>query len=383
MDYVAPEQIRGEDVDGRADVYALACVAYALLAGHPPFDYDDDSAQLWAHMTEEPPLLCAERPEVPTVIGLAIQAGMAKNREERPASCGALIDAMDTLRSLPAWEPLDARSVPAGSPEVQHAAMARPTKAPSARHRGLVQRRLLVRSARRGRAWILGSLVAVLVLIFAAVLVLPQLPSADERVTFSAKGVPYTLQVPKSWTPRSGAGGDSSVSVLSPADVTALFADEPDGPATAARTVAQDPASVVGLTVYHQAAVLSAQSPSARVSAAEALLPGKDARLVDRDRHHRRGQGAGHGRDASPVVLCAPAGACLCFGHDTSQLLVFFAPSSLFEKNTEIFDKVAEFPASDKMRQSHDRALDSIQERTLAPHPHGRARLELSAFTGN
>jgi predicted Ser/Thr protein kinase len=341
LDYVAPEQIRGEDVDGRADVYALACVGYALLAGHPPFDYDDDSAQLWAHMTEEPPLLCAERPEVPTVIGLAIQAGMAKDREERPASCGALIDAMDTLRSLPAWEPVAAHSVPASSPEVQHAATARATKAPAARHRGPVQRKLPLRSARRPRAWILGSL-AVLVLILAAVLVLPQLLSADERVTFSTKGVPYTLQVPKSWTPRSGAGGDSTVSVLSPADVTGLFADDSDGPATAARTVTQDPASVVGLTIYHQAAVLSAQSPSARVSTAEALLPGTDARLVDRGTANI-GEVKGQVMEgtlplSSSVIL--QVRVCV-LETDSSQLLVFFAPSSLFEKNTGIFDKVA------------------------------------------
>jgi serine/threonine protein kinase len=342
LDYVAPEQIRGEDVDGRADVYALACVAYALLAGHPPFDYDDDSAQLWAHMTEEPPLLCAERPEVPTAIGLAIQAGMAKDREERPASCGALVDAMDTLRSLSAWEPVAANSVPASSPEAQHAATPRPTKAPSARHRGPVQRRLPVRSAGRARAWILGSLVAVLVLILAAVLVLPQLPSGDERVTFTAKGIPYTLQIPKSWTPRSGAGGDSTVSVLSPGDVTALFADEPDGLESAARTVTQDPASVVGLTIYHQASVLGAQSPSARVSAAEALLPGTDARLVDRGTA-TLGEVKGQVMEgtlplSSSVIL--QVRVCV-LETDSSQLLVFFAPSSLFEKNTGIFDKVA------------------------------------------
>jgi hypothetical protein len=185
-------------------------------------------------------------------------------------------------------------------------------------------------------------LVAVLVLILAAVLVLPQLPSGDERVTFTAKGIPYTLQIPKSWTPRSGAGGDSTVSVLSPGDVTALFADEPAGLETAARTVTQDPASVVGLTIYHQASVLSAQSPSARVSAAEALLPGTDARLVDRGTA-ALGEVKGQIMEgtlplSSSVIL--QVRVCV-LETDSSQLLVFFAPSSLFEKNTGIFDKVA------------------------------------------
>ncbi|WP_255771732.1 serine/threonine-protein kinase, partial [Pseudarthrobacter sulfonivorans] len=94
LDYVAPEQIRGQDVDGRADVYALACVAYTLLAGHPPFDHDDDAAQLWAHMVEEPPLLRSERPDIPARVERAIRAGMAKLPDDRPPTCGALIGMM-------------------------------------------------------------------------------------------------------------------------------------------------------------------------------------------------------------------------------------------------------------------------------------------------
>lgn len=94
LDYVAPEQIRGEDVDGRADVYALACVAYTLLASHPPFDHDDDCAQLWAHMFEEPPRLSDEGLDVPPAVELVILAGMAKQREDRPSSCGSLVAMM-------------------------------------------------------------------------------------------------------------------------------------------------------------------------------------------------------------------------------------------------------------------------------------------------
>lgn len=343
LDYVAPEQIRGDDVDSRADVYALACVAYTLLAGHPPFDYDDDSAQLWGHMTEEPPFLCAERPELPSVIGLVIQAGMAKDRDDRPASCGALIGMMDTLPSPPAWPPPDAHSVAAGAiRDIEYDATARHTGAASPRHRQPAQSRHPVPAARPGRAWILGSLVAVLVLIFAAVLVLPQLPSADERVPFRAEGVPYTLEVPKSWTPRSRMGGDSTVSVLSPADVTALFADEPDAPAVAARTAGQDPASVVGLTIYHQAAVVSGQSPATRVSVAEALLPGKDPRLADRGPAKIGEVEAQVMEGTLPLSSSVTLQVRVCILEtDPRQLLVFFAPTPLFEKNTPVFDEVA------------------------------------------
>jgi serine/threonine protein kinase len=339
LDYVAPEQIRGDDVDNRADVYALACVAYTLLAGHPPFEHDDDSAQLWAHMTEEPPFLCAERPELPSLIGVAIQAGMAKKRDDRPASCGGLIGMMDPVPSLPAQPPLDARSVPAGaSQDMEYDATARDIP----RHRGPVQSRHPVRSSWPRRVWILGSLVAVLVLIFVAVLVIPQLPSGDERVPFSTKGVPYTLEVPKSWTPRLREGGNSTVSVLSAADMTALFADESDAPAAAARAVVQDPASVVGLTIYHQTSILSGQSPSARIGAAEALLPGREARLVDRGAMPI-GEVVGQCMEGTlPLSSSVTLQVRVCVLETApSQLLVFFAPSSLFEKKTAVFDQVA------------------------------------------
>jgi serine/threonine protein kinase len=54
LDYLAPEQIRGEDVDGRTDCYALACVLYECLAGTPPFRRATEAETLWAHMQETP-----------------------------------------------------------------------------------------------------------------------------------------------------------------------------------------------------------------------------------------------------------------------------------------------------------------------------------------
>ena len=50
VDYVAPEQIQGEEVDGQADVYALACVLFEVLAGRPPFERDTDLAVVFAHL---------------------------------------------------------------------------------------------------------------------------------------------------------------------------------------------------------------------------------------------------------------------------------------------------------------------------------------------
>jgi hypothetical protein len=88
LDYLAPEQIRGEEVDGRTDCYALACVLYECLAGTPPFRRATEAETLWAHMQEEPALLPGH-PELAPVL----KKGLAKDSEGRYRTCGELVDA--------------------------------------------------------------------------------------------------------------------------------------------------------------------------------------------------------------------------------------------------------------------------------------------------
>src|SRR5580692_3648955 len=86
-DYSAPEQIQGLAVDGRADQYALACVAYQLLAGVVPFERDQGMAVLFAHMSEPPPSLGRRRPGLPATADEVLAKGMAKVPEKRFGSC--------------------------------------------------------------------------------------------------------------------------------------------------------------------------------------------------------------------------------------------------------------------------------------------------------
>jgi serine/threonine protein kinase len=91
IDYMAPEQIEGRQVDARADVYALGCVLFECLAGSPPYRRDTEVAVLWAHMREEPPLLSSIRPDLPAEADDVLARALAKDPAERYESGGELV----------------------------------------------------------------------------------------------------------------------------------------------------------------------------------------------------------------------------------------------------------------------------------------------------
>ena len=93
-DYIAPEQIKGEPVDGRADQYALACSAFELLTGAPPFRLDDVLAVIYAQTSEPPPLLTSRRPDLPPEADQVFTTALAKKPEDRYATCQDFADAL-------------------------------------------------------------------------------------------------------------------------------------------------------------------------------------------------------------------------------------------------------------------------------------------------
>jgi serine/threonine protein kinase len=101
--YMAPEQIRGESVDGRADIYALGAVMYRAITGHQPFSATTPMAVLTQHLTEPliPPHERAPGLVIPREASDIIAKCMAKDREERYASAAELREALITyLASL-------------------------------------------------------------------------------------------------------------------------------------------------------------------------------------------------------------------------------------------------------------------------------------------
>jgi len=81
--YMSPEQAGGEDVDGRSDIYSLACVAYELLGGQPPFTGPSPQAILARHSVDPVPPLRTIRPRAPRGATDAIEKALAKVPADR------------------------------------------------------------------------------------------------------------------------------------------------------------------------------------------------------------------------------------------------------------------------------------------------------------
>lgn len=107
---MAPEQISGRPVDGRCDVYSLACVLFEMLTGSPPFRRDDDMALLWAHQYDPPPALTELRPDLSPAVDEVFAQALSKAPENRYETCRGFVAALRTAgRTEPPRLPPDDR----------------------------------------------------------------------------------------------------------------------------------------------------------------------------------------------------------------------------------------------------------------------------------
>ena len=93
--YMSPEQIGAtQELDGRADLYALGCVLYECLAGRPPFVHPHEPVVLTLHLTQIPPDLLLLRPGVEPLLAETVRRALEKNPENRWADADAMRTAL-------------------------------------------------------------------------------------------------------------------------------------------------------------------------------------------------------------------------------------------------------------------------------------------------
>jgi len=248
LGYVAPEQIRGERVDARTDVYALGCVLVHALAGRPPYLRETDEATMWAHLNAPPPSE-AVPPEFEGVVARAL----AKDPSDRYPSAGDLgraalaaagrsgVAAPERLVARGAAAPIDSTaptrfadadaqtrpSPPGGARMARASEPDEPRTTPVGRPRGRS-------SSRFGARWIAlaGAIAVIAVVAVAAVVLLPgDAPERRPTATKPASVPPPTADalVPLVTRPNSLAFGAGNVVVLSPRSGELGFVDAATG----------------------------------------------------------------------------------------------------------------------------------------------------------
>ncbi|MEW6207291.1 MAG: protein kinase [Acidobacteriota bacterium] len=148
IEYMSPEQVRGEEGDARSDIYSLGILFYEMLTGRVPFHSTSEFALMKAQIEDPPPPPRAFAPHIPIQIEQAIMRSLAKKPEARFQSGGEFREAVmrkTTTASRPIQAaPLPVASQPAASPSTQHGTIqfgtvgtpsgSAPTPAPSGEH---------------------------------------------------------------------------------------------------------------------------------------------------------------------------------------------------------------------------------------------------------
>jgi serine/threonine protein kinase len=96
--YMSPEQIRGERLDVRSDIYSFGCLLFELVSGRPPFTGGNPDELLQKHLKAPVPSAVASNADTSAEFSALIAQMMTKSREQRPASMKHVLDALDDIR---------------------------------------------------------------------------------------------------------------------------------------------------------------------------------------------------------------------------------------------------------------------------------------------
>jgi serine/threonine-protein kinase len=98
--YMSPEQIRGEEVTNRSDIYSIGCTAYEMITGQPPFDLKSEYEVMDSHLKKSIPLITEKMTGIPEQVDKILQKAMQKNPNNRYNSCEEMFDDVQELDKL-------------------------------------------------------------------------------------------------------------------------------------------------------------------------------------------------------------------------------------------------------------------------------------------
>ena len=99
--YMAPEQVRGDDVDARADLFGLGCVLYTCLSGRPPFSGESVVAVLAKIILEQPAPVAETRGDIPDELAELVESMLSKTPDQRPVDARAVFEALSRFEKEP------------------------------------------------------------------------------------------------------------------------------------------------------------------------------------------------------------------------------------------------------------------------------------------
>lgn len=95
--YMSPEQVKGEDVTNRSDIYSIGCTAFEMLTGEPPFPFESEYEVMEGHIKKSPPKVSARLSGIPEMLDKIVQKAMAKSAMERYSTCEEFLEEVNEL----------------------------------------------------------------------------------------------------------------------------------------------------------------------------------------------------------------------------------------------------------------------------------------------
>ena len=85
--YMSPEQVRGDEVTNRSDIYSIGCTAYEMIVGQPPFEFQSEYEVMDAHLKKNPPYVSDKIKNIPDLVDKILQKSLEKNPLNRYTTC--------------------------------------------------------------------------------------------------------------------------------------------------------------------------------------------------------------------------------------------------------------------------------------------------------